>query len=111
MHEYSIVSSMLDICEKYAKDREVDRVAVKIGKMSGIEPHFLKSSFDIFKEDTLCKDATLQMDIIDITLKCIDCNKEAVVDSFNFFCPYCKEGNTEVLTGQEMYIDYIELKE
>ena len=110
MHEYSIVRSMLDMCEKHAKEREVDTVAVKIGKMSGIEPHFLKDSFDIFKEDTVCENATLQMDIIDITLKCIDCTKEATVDSFNFFCPYCKGGNTEVLTGQEMYIDYIELK-
>ncbi len=111
MHEYSIVRSMIDLCEKYANGKEVDKVAVKIGKMSGIEPHFLKDSFDVFKEGTVCNDAILEMKLIDIKIMCEDCKKETVVDNYNFFCPYCKGGNTKVLTGQEMHIDYIELKE
>ena len=111
MHEYTIVQSMLDLCEKHAKGRKIDKVAVKIGRMSGIEPHFLKESFDVFKEETVCESATMEIDIIDIAIVCKDCGKEAVIDSFNFFCPHCKGGNTEVLTGQEMHIDYIELKE
>jgi len=111
MHEYTIVQSMLDLCEKHANGKEVEKLVVKIGKMSGIEPHFLKESFDIFKEDTLCHNATMEMELIDITIKCSDCHKEAMVDSFNFYCPYCGGGNTEVLTGQEMHIDYIEVKE
>ncbi|PHS38695.1 MAG: hydrogenase maturation nickel metallochaperone HypA [Sulfurovum sp.] len=111
MHEYSIVMSMLDLCEKHAKGKPVEKVVTKIGKMSGIEPHFLKESFDIFKEDTICADATMSMNLIDITIRCTDCGKEATVDSYNFFCPHCQGGNTEVLTGQEMHIDYIELKD
>ena len=111
MHEYSIVQSMLDLCEKYSKGKQVDKVVVKIGKMSGIEPHFLKESFNVFKEETSCQDAAMEMQLIDITILCKDCGKKAIVDNFNFFCPYCKGGNTEVLTGQEMHIDYIELKE
>jgi hydrogenase nickel incorporation protein HypA/HybF len=102
---------MLDICKKHAKDREVEKVVVKIGKMSGIEPHFLRESFNFFKEDSVCKNATMQMNIVEITILCKDCKKESGVDSFNFFCPYCSGGNTEVLTGQEMHIEYIELKE
>jgi hydrogenase nickel incorporation protein HypA/HybF len=102
---------MLDICEKHSKGKQVDKVVVKIGKMSGIEPHFLQESFNVFKEGTACQDATMQMQLIDITIACKDCGKEAIVDNFNFFCPYCQGGNTEVLTGQEMHIDYIELKE
>ena len=111
MHEYSIVQSMLDLCEKHANGKQVDKIVVNIGKMSGIEPHFLKESFNVFKEDTLCHNATMEMNLIDITIVCKTCEKESVVDSFNFFCPHCKGGNTEVLTGQEMHIDYIELKE
>ncbi len=111
MHEYSIVQSMLSLCEKYSKGKEVDKIVVKIGKMSGIEPHFLMESFNFFKENTICKDATMQMELIDITIICENCDKKSKVDSYNFFCPYCKSGNTKVLTGQEMLIDYIELKE
>jgi len=111
MHEYSIVQSMLDLCEKHSKGKPVDKVVVKIGKMSGIEPHFLKESFDVFKEDSVCRDAVMDMKIIDITILCKDCKNEATVNSFDFFCPHCSGGNTEVLTGQEMHIEYIELKE
>jgi hydrogenase nickel incorporation protein HypA/HybF len=111
MHEYSIVQSMLDLCEKHAQGKLVDKVVVKIGKMSGIEPHFLRESYDVFKEDTVCKDAAMEMNIIDISISCKDCGKESVIDNFNFYCPHCNGGNTEVLTGQEMHIEYIELKE
>ncbi len=111
MHEYSIVMSMLDICEKHAKGKEVEKVVVNIGKMSGIEPHFLKESFDVFKEDTICANAVMKMNLIDIKILCMDCKEESLVDQFNFYCPHCKSGNTKVLTGQEMHIEYIELKE
>ncbi|PHS36782.1 MAG: hydrogenase maturation nickel metallochaperone HypA [Sulfurovum sp.] len=111
MHEYTIVMSMLDLCEKHAKGKEIDKLVLKIGKMSGIEPHFLQDSFDIFKENTICQNASIEINVIDITITCQDCKKEAKVDAFNFFCPHCKSGNTKVLTGEEMHIDYIKLKE
>ena len=102
---------MIDLCEKHANGKLVDKVVVKIGKMSGIEPHFLQESFHVFKEDTVCRDAEIEMKIIDITILCVDCKNEAIVDSYNFFCPKCNSGNTKVLTGQEMHIEYIELKD
>jgi len=111
MHEYTIVQSMLDICEKHSKGKEVDKVVVDIGKMSGIEPHFLQESFNVFKENTICKDATLEMNLIDITIVCKNCNKKSTVENYDFFCPVCQSGDTKVLTGQEMHIQYIELKE
>ena len=111
MHEYSIIQSMLDLCEKYSKGKEVKEVAVKIGKMSGIEPYFLKESFEFFKENTVCHSAVMKMELIDITIECQDCKKVSKIDNFNFYCPVCKSGNTKVLTGQEMHIDYIVLKE
>ena len=111
MHEYSIVQSMLDLCEKHSKGKAVEKVAVKIGKMSGIEPHFLKESFEVFKEDTVCQNAVMEMELIDITIECQKCKEVSKVDHFNFYCPVCESGDTKVLTGQEMHIDYIVLKE
>jgi len=111
MHEYSIVQSMLEICKEHAKGQLVDKVVVKIGKMSGIEPHFLKESFEVFKENTLCKDAVLEIKEVDIVVLCLSCNQKAKIEDWDFFCPYCKSDNTKVLSGQEMHIEYIELKE
>ncbi|MGD9653737.1 MAG: hydrogenase/urease maturation nickel metallochaperone HypA, partial [Sulfuricurvum sp.] len=45
MHEYSIVQALLTQCEDIAKENEaesVTKIVVKIGKMSGVEPHLLE---------------------------------------------------------------------
>ncbi len=111
MHEYSIVKSMINLCEKHANGKQIDSVVVKLGELGGVEPHFLKSCFDMFKEDTLCQDATMKINMVDIIIFCEDCKKETKVENFNFFCPNCDSPNTNTLTGQEMYIEYIELKD
>ena len=45
MHEYSIVASLIDVCEKEAKThhaKAIKRLEVSIGRLSGIEIHFLE---------------------------------------------------------------------
>jgi len=53
MHEFSIVQSLLNLIEENARKnsaKSVSKVVVKIGKMSGVEPHLLEIAFNIFKE-------------------------------------------------------------
>ena len=112
MHEYSIVASLLDVCEKQAHSAGADKVKcvkLKIGRLSGIEPHFMESCFEVFKEDTLCHDAELMMDIVDTKIYCKECDKEYVVLKNNFYCPACKSPETEVIEGQEMIVESIEV--
>jgi len=111
MHELSIVQSMLKLCEEYSKGKKVTKVVVKIGKMGGVEPHFLKESFELFKEDTVCEEASMQIIETDIKIECQKCKNISKVEGFDFYCPKCKGGDTKVISGQEMHIDYIEVKE
>lgn len=114
MHEYSIVSSLLNLCEKEAKKNNaetVKKVTLQIGKLSAIEPHFMESCFDFFKKDTICENATLIMKIIDIEIYCNTCKSNHIILNKNFYCPNCKSGETKILKGQEMIIESIEIKE
>ncbi len=111
MHELSVVQSMMKIIEKHAKNKEVAKVAVKIGKMSGIEPYFLKESFDFFKENTVCKNAELEIIECEIKIKCKSCGAENEIKDFDFSCPVCGSLKTEIISGEEMHIEYIEIKE
>jgi len=57
MHEYSVVQALLNQCEEVAAQNEatkVMKVIVKIGVLSGVEPHLLQVAFDTFKEKTIC---------------------------------------------------------
>lgn len=112
MHEYSIVSSLLNLCEKEAKKQEaksIQNVTLQIGKLSAIEPHFMESSFDFFKKDTICENATLVIKLIDIEIYCNNCKNTNIILNKNFFCPICKSSETKILKGQEMIIESIEV--
>jgi hydrogenase nickel incorporation protein HypA/HybF len=102
---------MMKIVEDVAKDKEVTKIVVKIGKMSGIEPYFLKESFDIFKEGTICADAEMEIEEVDIKIKCAECGEESLIEGFDFHCPKCGSSKTSIIAGEEMHIDYIEVKE
>ncbi|NPA87972.1 MAG: hydrogenase maturation nickel metallochaperone HypA [Epsilonproteobacteria bacterium] len=111
MHELSIIQSMMKIVEKASNGKEVEKIVVKIGKMSGVEPYFLKESFDVFKENTVCKNAEMEIVEVDIKIECYSCGEVSKVEGFDFRCPKCQSGKTKIISGEELYIDYIEIKE
>ncbi|GAB6072928.1 hydrogenase maturation nickel metallochaperone HypA [Venenivibrio stagnispumantis] len=113
MHEFSVVQSLLDLIEKNAKEhnaKSVDKVVVKIGRLSGIEPHLLELAFDTFKEKTICENAKLEMIIQEIIAICEDCKKEFVIKENEFICPYCKSFNINILDGEDMYLLSLEMQ-
>ncbi|WP_293446089.1 hydrogenase/urease nickel incorporation protein HypA [Persephonella sp.] len=112
MHEFSIVQSLLGLIEENAKKnnaRSVSKVVVKIGRLSGIEPHLLKIAFDTFKEKTICENAELEMIIQDIVAKCEDCKNEFIIEDNRFVCPECQSFNLKIIDGEDMYLMSLEL--
>jgi len=113
MHEFSIVQSLLDLCESHAKEnkaKKILKVEIKVGKLSGVEPHLLQSAFDTFKEETLCNDAELVMHIQDLVMYCRECKYEAVLDKNEFYCPKCGSANLSIVDGEEMYLMRLEME-
>ncbi|HHH19778.1 MAG TPA: hydrogenase maturation nickel metallochaperone HypA [Campylobacterales bacterium] len=112
MHEYSIVQSLINSCEEHAQAhdaRQVTKVVVKIGVMSGVEPDLLQTAFDTFKEQTICDGAEFVMNIQPIVIKCISCQQESTLQKHAFCCPHCQGVAVEVLDGEEMYLMQLEM--
>ena len=82
MHEFSIVNALLDMCEQNAKDKKkkkITKVEIKIGKLSGVEPHLLETAFETFKEGTMCDGAKFTMHLQDVILHCQSCDKQSSI--------------------------------
>ena len=112
MHEYSIVSSLIKLCEKEAKKNEEHKIKtlyLKVGKLSGIEPHFIKHCFDFFKEETVCHNATLKIEILDVIIYCNNCKENYSLKENNFLCPKCESKETKMVQGKELLLEKIEL--
>ncbi|MDY0117330.1 MAG: hydrogenase/urease nickel incorporation protein HypA [Sulfurimonadaceae bacterium] len=114
MHEYSIVQSLIDTCEAHAKEnnaKRVTKVVLKIGVMSGIEPQLLQTAFDTFKEETICHDAELVLNVQKVLVMCKTCHKESTLEKFEYLCGHCKSIELDIVDGEEMYLMQLELEE
>ena len=112
MHEYSIVQSLLDLCDENAKKNSatnIQKVVVKIGALSGIEPHLLETAFETFKEHTICHNAKFIMNLQPLKIKCNSCNRENELDKYQYSCPNCKSNDVEVIDGEDMYLMQLEM--
>lgn len=113
MHEYSIVQSLLESCEEHAKQneaKEVTKVVVKIGVLSGVEPELLETAFNTFKEKTICHNALFVMNVQDIVIECLDCQTTSTLQKREFTCPKCQSINIDVKEGEEMYLMSLEME-
>lgn len=113
MHEYSIVQSLLDMCEEHAKANDaskVTKVTVKIGKLSGVEPHLLQTAFDTFKEKTVCDGAEFDMKIQGVVIECKNCFVRSELGENVFKCPECGSTDISITDGEEMYLMSLEME-
>ena len=113
MHEYSIVQALIKQCEDIANENEVKKIMkvfIKIGVMSGVEIHLLKTAFDTFKEGTICDGAELIINHQKIKLHCNECGAEYEIDEINYKCIECESLNVKVIDGEDMYLMSLEME-
>ncbi|MFP4332126.1 MAG: hydrogenase maturation nickel metallochaperone HypA [Campylobacterales bacterium] len=113
MHEYSIVNALIDLCEEHVEKNKASKVIslkVAIGSLSGVEADLLLSSYDTFKEGTVCEDAIMDVQRIEPEAICLTCEEEFGVDEYNFLCPKCGSGQTKLIKGKEMHLMSLELE-
>lgn len=107
MHELSIVIDLVALCEENLRKNsksKIEEVHLKIGRLSGVEPHLLKSAYDVYKKETVCENAKLIINLQDIVVKCNSCEKESILKKNEFLCPKCGSNNLDVLDGEDMYL-------
>lgn len=113
MHEYSIVQALLNQCEDIARENDAEKVTkivVKIGKMSGVEPHLLEIAFNTFKEKTVCDGGEFVMNIQPLVIECKGCGVQTTLEEIYYKCPACESLDVKVIDGEEMYLMTLEME-
>ncbi|HET9953428.1 MAG TPA: hydrogenase maturation nickel metallochaperone HypA [Polyangiaceae bacterium] len=113
MHEYSVVESLLlRIADEARRHRakSVSRVAVRIGRVSGVEPALFETAFRCLRENTVCAGAELQIEIVTATFQCVRCDVEfESEDPCGSLCPRC-DLPARLRSGDELSLERIELE-
>ena len=113
MHEYSIVQALMEQVETLAEENnanEVKKVIVKIGKMSGVEPHLLEIAFNTFKEKTVCDSSEFIMNIQPLTILCEKCEIQSELEKPHYCCPHCSSLDVKVVDGEDMFLMSLEMQ-
>ncbi len=113
MHEYSIVQSLLESCEEHARQndaKQVTKVIVKIGVLSGVEPDLLQTAFDTFKEKTICDTAEFIINHQKVVISCLSCDEESTLEKHEFCCPKCQSNQVKVIDGEDMFLMSLEMQ-
>ncbi len=113
MHELSVTESILDIAVRYASQNEAKRVTdlyLVIGRLSSIVDDSVQFYWDIVSQDTLCKGSMLHFQRVPAKMVCLDCNNEYILESDLMPCPACGSIKTQIASGDQFYLDSIEIE-
>jgi hydrogenase nickel incorporation protein HypA/HybF len=110
MHEYSIVSSLVDRVEVEVKKHPgaiARELRVRIGELAGVEIELLCTAYDTFRPKTVCALAELTVDRVVARWQCPRCG--AAIERPPLSCLDCKRP-AKLVAGDEIILDRIELE-
>lgn len=111
MHELSIASSVVEIASAHARRHgagKVTRVTLRIGLLSCIHEHALRSGFSLVAEGTPLADAELELIAVPVRIWCPTCAAEVELPGIQrLACPRCGEISGDIRAGRELEIDSI----
>ena len=109
MHELSIAESVVRIAERHADGRPVAKVELKVGHLRQVVPSALAFAFELVAQGTCVEGAELAMEEIPAAGRCRRCGAESELHGFPLQCPVCEGLDLELLRGEELLVDALEL--
>ena len=113
MHEFSLMTGVLDAVEASAREHGASRVVeikLVIGEMAEVLEDAMDFAFEALTPTTLAEGARLTMIKIVPKSRCLACGTEFEHDRYHFYCPVCDSLATELLAGRELYIESMEIE-
>jgi hydrogenase nickel incorporation protein HypA/HybF len=112
MHELSIATSLIELAADHAARQGAVRVA-RVGIRVGVLQHIARSiafCFDLAARGTPCEGALLDIEEVELTVRCPACNEvKHPRGRYNFRCPDCGSATPIVVTGRELQLVSITL--
>jgi hydrogenase nickel incorporation protein HypA/HybF len=111
VHELAIAESVVRIACAHAGGRRVTKVELKVGHLRQVVPSALEFGFGLVAAGTEAEGAELAMDIVPAAGRCRACGADSPLPEFPFTCAGCGGFDVEVLQGEELLVDSLEIEE
>ena len=109
MHELSLADAVVTIVRDHARGRRVTAVDVKVGRLRQVVPDALTFAFELVATGTNVEGAALNIEHVPVRVRCSVCGTEGEQDEFPFACTHCGALVVDVLSGDELEVEAVEL--
>jgi hydrogenase nickel incorporation protein HypA/HybF len=113
MHELAVTESILEITLRHAAQAQVKRVTdlyLVIGQLSSLVDDSVQFYWDIISKDTPAEGALLHFRRLPVELLCLNCTRQYIPSGEDFACPDCQSEQFKVVTGEEFFLESIEVE-
>jgi len=111
VHELAIADSVVRIACAHAGGRRVTKVELKVGHLRQVVPSALEFAFGLVAEGTELEGAALVLDTVPAAGRCRGCGADTPLPEFPLLCAHCGGFDVEVLQGEELLVDSLEIEE
>jgi hydrogenase nickel incorporation protein HypA/HybF len=111
MHELAIAQAIVDVAARHAGERPVAAVHVQVGRLRQVVPTALSFAFELCTHGTVVEGARLELEEIAAAGICRACGVEEELPGFPLACPACGGLQVEVIRGEELLVDSLEVEE
>jgi hydrogenase nickel incorporation protein HypA/HybF len=111
MHEISIARDLSAIVLETAGIEnllKVTKVSISFGRMIQIVPDIFEFAFREAVRNSIASDAELDIDIVEVKMRCMKCGNDFQLENNNFSCSVCQSTEIDLIHGKELYIKSIE---
>ena len=110
MHEMALAEGILAVVLDAADDQKVRRVCLRVGKLLMVVPDSLQFSFQLVADGTPAAGAVLEIEEAPARWRCKQCGAESEPDLQPLQCQGCGASEVEVVSGDELLVDAVELE-
>jgi hydrogenase nickel incorporation protein HypA/HybF len=110
VHELSIAESVVQMASRHAEGRRVTKVYLKVGHLRQVVPSALVFSFELVAHGTPAEGAELEMQQVPATGLCKECGEESRLAAFPMQCRSCRSHDLEIIEGEELLVESLELE-
>ncbi len=110
MHELSIAEAVVEVALRHARGRAVARVELQVGHLRQVVPDALEFAFELLATGTALQGAELVVHEIPARGICRACGVQSTMTEFPLQCAGCGSLDLELLTGEELLVDALELE-
>jgi hydrogenase nickel incorporation protein HypA/HybF len=109
VHELSIAEAVVAVATRNAAGRPVRGVELKVGALRQVVPSALEFAFEMVTQDTPLEGAELRIEAVPAVGRCSACGAEGQFDWFPFACEACGSVDLELIGGEELLVEAIEI--